>query len=638
MGHGDVGGRGRVVGLAQTPTQGQVSSNRRVGDRYVLRSNLGSGGMGEVWSAYDEVLNRHVAIKGLYLHPEFSTAEREQLRIRSLREARAAARIASPTAVAVYDVLEDNHRPWIVMELVNARSLAEVIRADGPQPVESVARIGLAMLEALEAAHAANVVHRDVKPANVLLATDGRVVLTDFGVATVDGDPGMTMTGMVMGSPAYMAPERAQGLEPTPGMDLWGLGATLFAAVEGKGPFSRKDALTTLHAVLTEPLPPLERAGALAPLLQGLLDRDTTTRLNASQARVLLLQIMRGMEGTAQDANRVPETDISGMDTASLRVLPQLPPSVLNKPPLDMSVSTPSDGGGKAGKGSKGLGSKGSKGLRGGSATHLPGGPGTGGLAGGKHEGAGSFGTTALLAVLLVVLMIGGLWFGLSRIRAQSNNNGGVGATPNTAMTLSTPSADPATSTGPVQTPNRSLVPSVATTTIDAQNIPAPAPGFKAQRNDAFGYYLDVPEQWNFKEQLTPGAQNPPVQSDIRNTYEDSRVARLVQVQRLNSVSNSDTVIAASTEILKKLKNYELLDSQSYPGPERVLHINDFRWFDERGTLTRTRQVLVIYPNKQAYSIFFTADPKLWDDSQKVFSQIIRSFRVLPLPPAPAAQ
>ncbi|NUT37099.1 MAG: serine/threonine protein kinase, partial [Hamadaea sp.] len=256
-----------------------------VADRYRLIAPLGSGGMGRVWRAHDEVLDREVAVKQLVVPPGLDETDRDDLRRRSIREARAIARLNHPNVVRVFDVLRpEGGDPWIVMEFVAGRSLQEAL----PLPAAQVARIGLAILDALGAAHAAGVVHRDVKPGNVLLASDGRVVLTDFGLATVPGDPQVTRPGMMFGSPAYLAPERTRDAVAGPASDLWSLGATLYAAVEGRPPFSRASAIATLTALTTEPVPPPRRAGALTPVLLGLLDKDPATRFSAATARRLL--------------------------------------------------------------------------------------------------------------------------------------------------------------------------------------------------------------------------------------------------------------------------------------------------------------------------------------------------------------
>ncbi|MDP9408546.1 MAG: serine/threonine protein kinase, partial [Actinomycetota bacterium] len=196
---------------------------RLVGGRYRLDRPLGRGAMGTVWRGHDTRLGRDVAVKEVVLPPSLPEGERRVLRERTLREARVTARLRHPSAVAVYDVVETDGRPCLVMELVEARTLAEVVRDTGPLPPAETARVGLALLGALEAAHDAGVLHRDVKPGNVLLTRNGRVVLSDFGIATSVDDVRVTSTGLLLGSPAYMAPERARGRTPGPPSDLWSL-------------------------------------------------------------------------------------------------------------------------------------------------------------------------------------------------------------------------------------------------------------------------------------------------------------------------------------------------------------------------------------------------------------------------------
>ena len=213
------------------------------------------------------------------------------LRERTRREARAAARLDHPSAVTVYDVVEDGQAPFLVMELVDAPTLADVVRRDGPLSPQRAAQVGLDLLGALEAAHAQGIVHRDVKPSNVLVREDGRVVLTDFGIARSAGDSSITHTGLLLGSPAYIAPERAKGQEPGPASDLWSLGATLFTAVEGRPPFDGGEPMLTVTAVVTGEHAPYDAAGPLEPVLEGLLDKEPSTRLDAAQARRLLTAV-----------------------------------------------------------------------------------------------------------------------------------------------------------------------------------------------------------------------------------------------------------------------------------------------------------------------------------------------------------
>ncbi|WP_327030477.1 protein kinase [Micromonospora sp. NBC_01740] len=259
-----------------------------VADRYRLLSPLGQGGMGRVWKARDEVLHRDVAIKELVPPPSLTDEERREMRERSLREARAIARLNHINVVRIFDVLRTDGDPWIVMEYVASKSLQDTLAEDGPVTPARAVEIGLGVLAALKSAHKAGVMHRDVKPGNVLLGDDGRVVLTDFGLATIPGDPNVTRTGMVLGSPAYISPERAREGTAGPEADLWSLGATLYAAVEGKSPYARPSAIATLAALATEPMPPPKNAGPLKPVLNGLLRKDPNERITAEVAEKLL--------------------------------------------------------------------------------------------------------------------------------------------------------------------------------------------------------------------------------------------------------------------------------------------------------------------------------------------------------------
>ncbi|RIV39524.1 serine/threonine-protein kinase [Micromonospora radicis] len=265
-----------------------AAPSQLVADRYRLISPLGQGGMGRVWRARDEVLHRDVAIKELVPPPGLTNDERREMRERSLREARAIARLNNVNVVRIFDVLRTDGDPWIVMEYVASRSLQDTIAEDGPVPAARAVEIGLGVLNALKAAHKAGIMHRDVKPGNVLLGNDGRVVLTDFGLATIPGDPNVTRTGMVLGSPAYISPERARDGTAGPEADLWGLGATLYAAVEGKSPYARSSAIATLAALATEPVPPPRNAGPLKSVLNGLLRKDPQERVTAESAERML--------------------------------------------------------------------------------------------------------------------------------------------------------------------------------------------------------------------------------------------------------------------------------------------------------------------------------------------------------------
>ncbi|GAA3422414.1 hypothetical protein GCM10018952_73580 [Streptosporangium vulgare] len=252
--------------------------------------------MGVVWEGYDTLLNRSVAVKEVLLPPNLSPAEHQVQLTRTSREARTAARLNHRGIVAIYDVAEQDGRPWIVMELVRARGLDEV----GLLPVHQVADIGRQVLSALRAAHEAGILHRDVKPSNILLDAEGRAVLSDFGIAVIEGDTSLTQTGMVTGSPSFLPPERATGTDAGPWSDLWALGATLYAALVGHGPFERRDAISTLGALLTEEpdfgVVPLE----MRAVLTGMLQREPAHRLTAQQADALLAEVVNDPSAAAR--------------------------------------------------------------------------------------------------------------------------------------------------------------------------------------------------------------------------------------------------------------------------------------------------------------------------------------------------
>ncbi|WP_170991307.1 serine/threonine-protein kinase [Herbidospora galbida] len=269
------------------------TSDRIVASRYRLIEPLGRGGMGTVWRALDETLEREVAVKEL--NADLSGADREIFTIRTLREARAAGRVGHPAVAAVYDVFEERGHPWIVMQYVPSTTLGALIRDEGPMRPHRVATIGLQVLSALKAAHQAGVLHRDVKPDNVLITPDGRAVLTDFGIAAMEDDSPVTRTGSLVGTPAFISPERAAGGRAVRASDMWSLGVTLFLAVEGRSPFHRGHAMASLAAVMYEPYGQLYRAGPLTPVLHGLLEKDPARRMTAEEAESHLHNIVNGI-------------------------------------------------------------------------------------------------------------------------------------------------------------------------------------------------------------------------------------------------------------------------------------------------------------------------------------------------------
>ncbi|MEU6588942.1 protein kinase [Streptomyces sp. NPDC046881] len=293
------------AGTSRQETRQDKSERRLLAGRYRLGDVLGRGGMGTVWRAEDETLGRTVAVKELRFPSNIDEEEKRRLITRTLREAKAIARIRNNSAVTVFDVVDEDDRPWIVMELVEGKSLAEVIREDGVLEPRRAAEVGLAILDVLRSAHREGILHRDVKPSNVLIAEDGRVVLTDFGIAQVEGDPSITSTGMLVGAPSYISPERARGHKPGPAADLWSLGGLLYAAVEGTPPYDKGSAIATLTAVMTEPLEEPKNAGPLRDVIYGLLTKDPAKRLDDAGARAMLNAVIRAPEPEPLDATRV---------------------------------------------------------------------------------------------------------------------------------------------------------------------------------------------------------------------------------------------------------------------------------------------------------------------------------------------
>jgi len=323
---------------------------RVVAGRYALVRPLGRGGMGVVWQARDGLLHRDVAIKEIYLPSagDNPADPADPLTRRALREAQAAAQLRHPGIITVHDVVTDDGRPWIVMELIGGRSLAEVLQAQGVLSTWRTAQIGLRVLDALRAAHRQGILHRDVKPANILLDED-RVVLTDFGIAAIDGATVLTATGQMVGSPSYLAPERINGQAATAAADLWGLGVTLYAMVTGRPPFHGEDTQATLAAVLTSQPKPPAHAGQLWPVIKGLLVKDADQRLTADQAARLLASAAQ-LPDTPQPARRrrrrritsdtIPETLVAPPPTIAAPTDPRLAPGEQD-PPAAVELTAP---------------------------------------------------------------------------------------------------------------------------------------------------------------------------------------------------------------------------------------------------------------------------------------------------------
>jgi eukaryotic-like serine/threonine-protein kinase len=346
-------------------------TGRVIAGRYNLQHPIGRGAMGVVWRARDQILDRDVAVKEVVISSLIGEEERRNAYQRTLREARTAARLSHRGLVAVYDVAEEDGRPWIVMELVPSRSLDQVLTVEGRLPALRVARIGQQLLSALAAAHIAGVLHRDVKPSNVLIASDRtgtgwdeRAVLTDFGIAQFEGDPRLTQTGMVMGSPGFTAPERIRGGDAAPASDLWSLGATLYAAVEGRGPYEQRGgAITTMSAIINEDAPVPAHAGRLAPVITALLRRDPSARPAAPAAARMFAYVLpllsaaepehpapahpptaasQARPSAGADAPR-PKSPASAEPAAARELLAAAAPAAIEAPAPAVAATTPED-------------------------------------------------------------------------------------------------------------------------------------------------------------------------------------------------------------------------------------------------------------------------------------------------------
>jgi eukaryotic-like serine/threonine-protein kinase len=327
---------------------------RVVAGRYRLSAIIGRGGMGVVWRAHDELLSRDVAVKEMIWPPYLTDQQRQAACRRATREAQVAARLNHRNVIRVFDIVEEDGCPWIVMELLPYRSLLDVIEDEGPLAPAEAAQVGLQVLDALRAAHAQGIVHRDVKPANILIGPGNRAVLTDFGIAWAADSPAVTTAGVLIGSPSFIAPERARGGHSGAPGDLWGLGASLYAAVEGHPPFERANALASITAVISDELAPATHAGPLWPVLSGLLRKDPDKRLGAAETERMLRDVSAAPANVMSTPGPRPRRShgplAAALGSAALLVVAaggtavglSLTTSSRNQPPASAVVAPPS--------------------------------------------------------------------------------------------------------------------------------------------------------------------------------------------------------------------------------------------------------------------------------------------------------
>ncbi|MFE9633856.1 protein kinase [Streptomyces sp. NPDC006463] len=544
----------------------QTGGGAVLAGRYRLVEPIGRGGMGKVWRAHDELLHRTVAVKELTAGLYVAQADRDVMHARTQKEARAAARIQHPAVVTVHDVLEHDDRPWIVMEYIDGPSLADAAKAAGRIEPREAARIGLHVLGALRAAHAVGVLHRDVKPGNVLLAKDGRVLLTDFGIAAIEGDSSITRTGEIVGSIDYLAPERVTGATPGTASDLWSLGATLYTAVEARSPFRRTSPISSLQAVVNDEPPAPRQAGALGPVITALLRKDPAERPTAEDAERMLIEAMEGRAPKAAQAyvptravtsqelapaQERPQEAAPQADVAQTAPLPEPPATSASTPTVPETVSAPA------------------------------------------RPAPGRLKRAAAVALVAALLGGGGV-FGVLKLTGDSDKGGG-----------SDKNASAPDQQGDEDT----------TSSDEADVVPA---GW-TEVTDPTGFALFVPEGWkrqmdgnqidytpdNGKHFIRIAADSTP---DYANPYEhlvdlEKQVAKRTDYkkQRLNQNTFRDTVRAALWE-------FSWTEKGTQAGPRRAI------------------EQMYIAPDGTEYAIYMSSPAADWDTTRQQFDIVLSGW------------
>lgn len=536
---------------------------RTIGGRYRLDRPIGRGGMGTVWQGHDELLGRPVAVKEVRFPSEVGPQEAADLRERTLREARATARLSHPNVITTYDVVEEDDRPWIVMELLATRSLSEVLRDDGPLPPHRVAQIGLGLLGALETAHSQGIIHRDVKPSNVLLTDEGRAVLTDFGIASSAGDPALTSTGVVLGSPAYMSPERARGKDFGPESDLWSLGATLFAAAEGRPPFDSDNPLSTLTAVVSDPVPALSAGGPLALAVDGLLHKDPAERAGIATTRARLQQAV-GQGGAAA----APAAETLALDRAGRT-------SALPAGGVAASRTSPA---------------------------------GTPDTTGG-YDGQGGRRGLLVAALVVAVLLIGGITaYALSSGGDEPQASDGPTGVASSGSAPETPAATPSET---ATTPSSSPTPT-PTETPAGPGVPE---GFEIYQDDT-GFSLAVPQGWS-AEQVT----------DTAVDISDPAGGRFIRVDQTDQPKQDPVRDWEKQErsVAGELADYARIRIE--PVDYRGWNAADWEFtFTSDGSPVHVLNRGFVVSDNQAYALYFSSGEAQWADSQGILQVAADTF------------
>ncbi|MEY9845653.1 tRNA A-37 threonylcarbamoyl transferase component Bud32 [Streptacidiphilus sp. BW17] len=574
-------------------------AGRLLAGRYRLTAVLGQGGMGTVWRAEDEFLGRDVAVKELRFASDVDDEERRRLVSRTLTEAKAIARIRHNGAVTVYDVVEEDGRPWIVMELVESRSLSEVIQADGVLPPQRAAEVALELLGVLAEAHRVGILHRDVKPSNVLMGFDGRVVLTDFGIARVEGDPSVTSTGMLVGAPSYISPERARGGVPGPPADMWSLGATIFAMVEGTPPYDKGSALSTLTAVMTDPVPPLRHGELLEPVIAGLLRKDPRQRLDASTAQAML----RGVVGEYERRARATTNFAAVAPDAPTQVVPE-PERTRVQPSVTSGLGSGLASGLASGKaaGSEAVGAPGPDPAS--ATTQLSGGgpaaPRSTGWAG--RQRALLIGGIVLAAVLLVTAAVASMRNNSGGSGSGSGSGVGAGATSTAAPGSSGDSAPQTPTAGDSGSGDGTGTGTARPTAAGYHQVAGPG-----------GSHLQIPDGWRLV-------------SESASSVKFSGPAGTLQVD-FSAHPQSDGALAAwkkeESSVAADLTDYHLirLDQVSYRGWDAA----DWEWGYQSGsTMRQSLNRGFVVDAHHAYALYWTAPLTSWTDGRS--GQLLARF------------
>jgi serine/threonine protein kinase len=514
-----------MAGMA-TPETPPPARSRVIAGRYRLEHVLGNGSMGTVWAAYDEFLQRKVAVKEVLLPPGIPAGEADALRERTLREARAIAVLSHPNVVTLHDIARQDGEPFVVMELVPSRSLAEVVRQQGPLNTQQTAAVADAVAAGLEAAHRAGITHRDVKPGNVLVGDGGQIKLTDFGIARNVAENTMTSTGIMLGSPAYIAPEVASGQEVTPAADLWSLGATLFAVVEGVPPYDADDdPLATVTEVVHGDVPTPTSAGELAPVIAGLMVKDPSARMTLTEVRRRLRPLLPE-PGTVlfpmpePDAAPPPPKPPRPARSLSQQFAPKKPPAVptdtplaSDPGPLPFTVTT---------------------------APPLP----------APRKRRGKLGTAVLAlvaAVIVVVAMAGG--FALTRFL------GGQALLPPTVAVAGT--------IGPTATPTVSTVP---TTRAHGELV--------VTKGTSGNFTLNVPTDWQQFTQNRPSTNSLPARGIAYFISRDG--AQELSVQFFPRFTDADAYLTAVRALPKmKIQQQGPISVDGFTGGQQIEYIQD---------------------------------------------------------------